>query len=116
MIKKRILISVNEPKLSSELRDADALFLKPVGDKINKEFIDKAPKLKYIGMMGTGVGAIDTVYCKTKNIVVTNIKDYATEGVAEITFGWIFDKIREMERVGKKVKEGDYSGSTFTGS
>ncbi len=116
VIKNKVLISANDPKLLIELKDADALFLKPVGDKINKEFINKAPKLKYIGMMGTGVGGIDTIYCKTKNIVVTNIKDYATEGVAEITFGWIFDQIRETERASQKVKEGDYTGSTFTGS
>jgi len=115
IINKRAFISASDPKLATELQDADALFLKPVGDKINKEFIDEAPKLRYIGMMGTGVGGIDTAYCKSKKIVVTNIKDYATEGVAEITFGMIFDQIREIERAKKEARRGDYTGATFKG-
>lgn len=115
VIKRRVFISADDPKLFTELQDTDALFLKPVGDKINKEFVDKAPNLKYIGMMGTGVGGIDTVYCKSKKIVVTNVKDYATEGVAEITFGMIFDQIREIERAKEEARKGDYTGSTFRG-
>lgn len=116
IIRHKVFISANDPKLTVELKDADALFLKPVGDKINKEFIDKAPSLKYIGMMGTGVGGIDTIYCKSRKVTVTNVKDYATEGVAEITFGMIFDQIREIERAKKVARKGDYSGSTFGGS
>ena len=111
----KILISKNDPKLQSELENADAVLLKPVGDKINKAFIDMAPKLRYIGMLGTGTGGIDLAYCNSKKIVVTNIRDYATEGVVEITFGWIFDQIREIEREKNEARRGDYSGSTFSG-
>ena len=115
LTKNKVLILKDDPNLVSELKDADALFLKPVGDKINKDFIDLAPKLKYIGMMGTGTGGIDVAYCKSKKIIVTNIRDYATEGVVEITFGWIFDKIREIEREKNIARQGDYSGSSFKG-
>lgn len=111
----KILISKDDPNLQFELANADALLLKPVGDKINKEFIDMAPKLKYIGMLGTGTQGVDLAYCNSKKIVVTNIRDYATEGVVEITFGWIFDQIREIEREKNEARRGDYSGSTFSG-
>ena len=111
----KILISKDDPNLQFELKNADALLLKPVGDKINKAFIDLAPKLKYIGMLGTGTGGIDLAYCNSKKIVVTNISDYATEGVVEITFGWIFDQIREIEREKNEARQGDCSGSTFGG-
>lgn len=111
----KVLIHVSDPKLPNELKTADALLLKPVGDKINKEFIDMVPNLRYIGMMGTGIGGIDTAYCQPKKITVTNVRDYATEGVAEITFGMIFDQIREIERAKKVARQGDYSGSNFKG-
>jgi D-3-phosphoglycerate dehydrogenase len=111
----KILISKNDTNLQSELKNADALLLKPVGDKINKAFIDMVPKLRFIGMLGTGTGGIDLAYCNSKKIVVTNISDYATEGVVEITFGWIFDQIREIEREKNEARKGDYSGSTFGG-
>jgi len=111
----KVLISKDDSKLQSELKEADALFLKPVGDKINKEFIDMAPKLRFIGMLGTGTGGIDLAYCNSKKIVVTNVRDYATEGVVEITFGWIFDQIREIEREKNVARKGDYSGLTFSG-
>jgi len=111
----KILISKDDPNLKSELKNADALLLKPVGDKINKAFIDMAPKLRFIGMLGTGTGGIDLAYCNSKKIVVTNVRDYATEGVVEITFGWIFDQIREIEREKNEARKGDYSGSTFGG-
>ena len=111
----KILISKDSPNLQSELKNAEALLLKPVGDKINKAFIDTMPKLKYIGMLGTGTGGVDLAYCNSKKIVVTNVRDYATEGVVEITFGWIFDQIREIEREKNEARKGDYSGSTFGG-
>jgi len=111
----KILISKDDPKLQSELKNTDALLLKPVGDKISKEFIDTIPNLKYIGMLGTGTGGIDLAYCNSKKIVVTNVRDYATEGVVEMTFGWIFDQIREIEREKNEARRGDYSGSTFGG-
>ena len=111
----KVLISKDDSKLQSELKNADALLLKPVGDKINKAFIDMVPKLKYIGMLGTGTQGIDLAYCNSKKIVVTNVRDYATEGVVEITFGWIFDQIREIEREKNVARKGDYSGSTFGG-
>ncbi|MEK7633830.1 MAG: NAD(P)-dependent oxidoreductase, partial [Patescibacteria group bacterium] len=111
----KILISKDSSNLQTELKNADVLLLKPVGDKINKAFIDLAPKLKYIGMLGTGTGGIDLAYCNSKKIVVTNVRDYATEGVVEITFGWIFDQIREIEREKNEARRGDYSGSTFGG-
>ena len=111
----KVLISKDDPKLQSELKNADALLLKPVGDKITKEFIGMIPNLKYIGMLGTGTGGIDLAYCNSKKIVVTNVRDYATEGVVEMTFGWIFDQIREIEREKNEARRGNYSGSTFVG-
>jgi glycerate dehydrogenase len=92
--------------------DADALLVK-LGAKVSKDLIDKLPNLKYIGMLGTGYGGIDTAYATSKGITVTNIADYATEGVAEFTFGILLEYLRDIAKARKQAKEGNY-GDDFT--
>ncbi len=77
--------------------DADALLVK-LGAKVDKKIIDSFPNLKYVGMLGTGFGGIDTEYAASKGITVTNIADYATEGVAEFTFGILIEWCRGVSR------------------
>ena len=88
--------------------DADTLLVK-LGAKVPKELIDQLPNLKYIGMLGTGYGGIDTAYAASKGITVTNISDYATEGVAEFTFGILLEHFRAIAHAKKQAKDGDYS-------
>jgi len=94
--------------------DADGLLVR-LGAKVPKELIDKFPNLKYIGMLGTGYGGIDTAHATSKGITVTNIADYATEGVAEFTFGILLEYYRDIAKARKQAKNGDYSDD-FTGS
>jgi glycerate dehydrogenase len=84
LVENRVLVA-NETELGDNT-DADGLLVK-LGAKVSKDLMDKLPNLKYIGMLGTGYGGIDTANATSKGITVTNIADYATEGVAEFTFG-----------------------------
>lgn len=97
----------------AEHSDADGLLVK-LGAKVGKDLIDMLPNLKYIGMLGTGYGGIDTVYAGSKGITVTNIADYATEGVTEFTFGILLEYMRDIAKARKQAKEGNYSDD-FTG-
>ena len=104
------------PKDSSDilnhLSTADCLLVK-LGATVNKETMDNAPNLKYIGMFGTGYGRIDTQYATSKDITVCNIAGYSTEDVAEFAFAIILEYIRDLERGKKQAREGNYSESTF---
>ncbi len=103
LAEKRVLI-----KTEDELdKDTDALLVK-LGAKIPKELIDKLPNLKYIGMLGTGYGGIDVQYAASKGITVTNIADYATEAVAEFTFGILIEWCRGLGRGLKLAWGGAY--------
>ncbi len=93
--------------------DTDGLLVK-LGAKVNKDLMDKLPHLKYIGMLGTGYAGIDTTYAASKGIAVTNIADYATEGVAEFTFGILLEYLRDIAQARSQAKSGDYSDD-FTG-
>lgn len=110
-----VLSSDDSPDLDSQLASADALVLK-LGMSADRDLIDRAPKLRYIGMLGTGYGRIDTAYAATKGIVVCNVADYSTEGVAEFTFAALLEHLREISRAVQQGASGDYSEATFTGS
>lgn len=105
-------VTVPDEEISNHL-DSDGLLVK-LGAKVPKELIDKLPNLKYIGMLGTGYGGIDTNYAAGRGITVTNIADYATEGVAEFTFGILLEYYRDIAKARSQAKAGDYSDD-FTG-
>jgi D-3-phosphoglycerate dehydrogenase len=105
LAKKRVLGTEADIKKHS---DTDVLLVK-LGTKIDKEVIDDFPNLKYIGMLGTGYGGIDTKYAKQKGVAVANIADYATEGVAEFTFAILLEYLRSIAKAKSQAKKGDYS-------
>jgi len=110
-----VFLSSDNVKLNEQLKTTDCLLVK-LGAKIDKNIIDKAPNLRYIGMLGTGYGGIDVKYASKKNITVCNVNDYATQGVAEITFGMIFNHIRNLDRGLRKARRGNYSETGFGGT
>lgn len=112
LVEQRVLAA--DEAEATKNTDADGLLVK-LGAKVSKDLIDKFPNLKYIGMLGTGYGGIDTAYAASKGITVTNIADYATEGVTEFAFGILLEYLRDIAKARKQAKEGNYSDN-FTGS
>lgn len=108
----RVNLSKESLQIHKELSDTDCI-LTGFGIKIDKEIIDKAPKLKYVGVLATGFGGVDTSLCQKKNIIVTNVPGYATESVAEFVFAVILDHIRDLERGKNQAKEGNCSEAGF---
>ena len=91
---KRISLPKDSQEIKKHLSDSDCLLVNPFVFKVDKEIIDVAPKLKYIGVLATGYGAVDTSYAKDKGITVCNIPGYSTESVAELAFAVILEYIR----------------------
>ncbi len=112
---KKILLPKNSQEISHYLATTDCLLVK-LGAAVDKATIDKAPNLKYVGMLGTGVGRIDSTYAASKGIAVCNIAGYSTEGVAEFVFAAILEHVREVERAKKQAREGNYSEASFIGT
>lgn len=110
---KRINLEKDSPEIIPQLRDADCI-LTGFGIKVGKEEIDNAPNLKYVGVLATGYGGVDTAYAKSKNIVVTNVPGYATESVAEFVFAVILNHIRELEKGKNQARNGNYSEAGFS--
>ena len=108
-------ISRDDPKLLEALKDSEVIFAK-MFTKIDKEFIDAAPNLKYIGVLSTAFDAIDVEYARSKNITVCNLGGYSSEAVAEFLFGVLFEHIRELEKAKQQTRQEDYSFDKFMGA
>ena len=110
--KKRINLTKDSNEILEHLKDADCLLV-GFGVKVDKNIIDNAPKLKYIGMFGTGYGTIDITHAKYKNITVCNVPNYSTESVAELVFAVILEQLRELERAKRQARNKNYSEEGF---
>lgn len=107
-------LSRNDPKLLSSLKGADAVFVK-ISTKVDKEFIDSGPNLKYVGVCSTAFDAIDAKYARSKNINVCNLGGYSTGAVSEFFFAALFEQARELERAKLQARKEDYSFDKFMG-
>ncbi len=101
-------------KLKDSLKDTEVIFTK-FGVNIDKEVIDAAPNLKYIGKLATAFDDIDVKYARSKNITVCNLGGYSTEAVAEFFFAALFERVRDIEKAKLQARSGDYSFNKFMG-
>lgn len=72
-------------ELKEAVKDAEAMIVR--SDKITKEILDAAPKLKIVVRAGAGYDSIDTAYAKEKGVVVENTPGQNSNAVAELVFG-----------------------------
>lgn len=103
-----VFVPKDDPKLRKELADSDCLLV-AFGTNVVKEDIDSAHQLKYIGVMATAFGKIDTAHARKKKIIVSNLKGYSTESVAEFIFAAILEHGRDLEEGKIRGRSGNYS-------
>ena len=99
--------------LFEAVSDADAILCNKT--PIDKTLIDKAPKLKYVGLFATGYNNVDTEYAKAKSITVCNAGSYSTNAVAQQTFAYILAHFSAVDKYSSLVKNGGWiSSPTFS--
>lgn len=82
---------------------------------LTKEVLEKMPKLKLIATRSTGFDHIDIEYCKSKNIIVSNVPSYGASTVAEHTFALILALSRKLIPSIERTRKGDFSLEGLTG-
>lgn len=78
---------------------------------IDKEVMDNAPNLKYIGLFATGYNNIDISAAKEKGIVVCNAGDYSTNAVAQQVICYILNHYTKIPQYNEFVKDGGWKRS-----
>ncbi len=76
---------------------------------ITEEVLNACPKLKYIGVLATGYNVVDAEDCRRRGITVTNIPNYSTMAVAQMTFALLLEICQQVGRHNASVKKGEWA-------
>ena len=71
---------------------------------VNKELIDRAPKLKMVANYAVGYNNIDVAYCLEKGITVANTPDPVTAPTANLALGLMLDVARRITECDRKLR------------
>lgn len=82
---------------------------------IDKAVIEKAERLKYIGLFATGYNNINITVAKERGITVCNAGSYSTSAVAQQVFAYILNHYNAVNKYNDFVQGGGWQSSpTFS--
>ncbi|MBQ8599867.1 MAG: D-2-hydroxyacid dehydrogenase [Clostridia bacterium] len=105
---------LSEPAdLETQIADAEMILCNKT--PLTAELLQKAKKLKYIGLFATGYNNIDVAYAADHGITVCNAPGYSTEAVAQHAVALMLAILNRVGEYNQTVKEGDWIKSrTFS--
>lgn len=74
--------------------------------KIDKEFLDKATNLKFIGRVGAGLENIDVTYAEEKGIFLAAAPEGNRNAVGEQALGMLLSLFNNLNKADKEVRHG----------
>lgn len=86
-----------------------------IHSKIDRDLLDRMPKLKFISTMSTGFDHIDIEECKKRNIVVSNVPSYGEVSVAEHVFALLLTISRRMIESIERTQKREFMPHGLTG-
>ena len=76
--------------------------------KIDKSFIDKARKLKFIARVGAGLESIDIAYAEEKNIQLIAAPEGNRNAVGEHALGMILALFNKLKKADNEIRQGKW--------
>lgn len=101
--------NISREELLKTVADFDAIICNKT--LIDKEVMDLAPNLKYIGLFATGYNNIDIGEAKRRGIVVANAGDYSTNAVAQQVICYILNHYTKVPIYDSFVKDGGWKNA-----
>ena len=98
--------SLTREELLKLVVDKDVILTNKV--VIDREVMENAPRLRYIGLFATGYNNIDITAAKEKGIVVANAGTYSTNAVAQQVIGYILAHYTKIAAYDEFVKQGGW--------
>lgn len=75
---------------------------------ISRETVEALPSLKFIATLSTGYNVVDIKAARERNIPVSNIPAYSTDGVAQLVFAFILEMTNSVAIHNESVKKGEW--------
>jgi len=76
---------------------------------LSAETIAALPRLRYIGVLATGVNVVDTAAARERGITVCNVPEYGTASVAQATFALLLELTNQVGLHAASVRAGRWS-------
>lgn len=86
-----------------DLSDVEAAVLQPF--YVNKAFLDRMPKLKYVQITGAGYDRVDVEEVKKRGLIMSNTRGVMSVSIAEDVFTKLLFFTRQVRRVEQDKKE-----------
>lgn len=97
--------SVSQEKLKELIRDAEGI-VATTRIEIDKDLLDRATQLKWIGRLGSGMDQIDVDYATSKGIKCINSPEGNRNAVAEQTLGTLLSLMNCLNKSANEVRLG----------
>lgn len=75
---------------------------------IDKTFLDKAEKLKFIGRVGAGLENIDTEYAENKGVKLFSAPEGNRNAVGEHTLGMLLSLFNKLNKADREIRNGKW--------
>ena len=100
-------IPIPQKTLKSKIKEMDGLICFPY-DKIDKEIIQSAKKLKAISTYSVGYDHIDIQFAKENKIRVGNTPEVLTDATADMAFALLLDSLRRISEGDRIIRKGQW--------
>ena len=100
-------IPISQKILESKIKEVDGLICFPY-DKIDKEIMQLAKKLKVISTYSVGYDHIDTQFAKENKIRVGYTPEVLTDATANMAFALLLDALRRISEGDRIIRKGQW--------
>lgn len=102
--------TVTVEEVKERVKEADIIIANK--SPLREETLKEAPNVKLICEFATGYDNCDLEYCRSRGILVANVRDYCTAMVAQHTFTLALALSQKLIHYDKYVKSGQYSAQS----
>lgn len=107
----RVFGATDLTRTAEMIGDADAVICNK--SRITREVMERCPRLKYVGLMGTGFDQVDIREAAARGITVCNVPAYSSNAVAQHTFALILNHYNRIAEYAADCAAGGWTEKRF---